>query len=63
LSCGGKFDGQSCGHHWRQPGIGRASAIAAAARGFRVVVGYASNVAAANEVVSTIEAKKARPSP
>ena len=38
-------------------GIGRAAAIAAAARGFRVVVGYASNEAAARDVVSTIEAK------
>ena len=28
-------------------GIGRATALAAAARGFRVVVGYASNEAAA----------------
>ena len=36
-------------------GIGRATALAAAARGFRVVVGYASNQAAANEVVSIIE--------
>ena len=36
-------------------GIGRATALAAAARGFRVVVGYASNQAAANEVVSQIE--------
>jgi NAD(P)-dependent dehydrogenase (short-subunit alcohol dehydrogenase family) len=35
-------------------GIGRATAIAAAARGFRVVVGYASNQAAANEVVAQI---------
>jgi NAD(P)-dependent dehydrogenase (short-subunit alcohol dehydrogenase family) len=35
-------------------GIGRATAIAAAARGFRVVVGYASNQAAASEVVSEI---------
>jgi NAD(P)-dependent dehydrogenase (short-subunit alcohol dehydrogenase family) len=38
-------------------GIGRAAAIAAAARGFRIVVGYASNKAAADEVVSQIEAK------
>jgi NAD(P)-dependent dehydrogenase (short-subunit alcohol dehydrogenase family) len=37
-------------------GIGRATAIAAAARGFRVVVGYASNEAAARGVVSAIEA-------
>jgi len=36
-------------------GIGRATAIAAAARGFRVVVGYASNQAAANDVVAQIE--------
>jgi NAD(P)-dependent dehydrogenase (short-subunit alcohol dehydrogenase family) len=41
-------------------GIGRATAIAAAARGFRVVVGYASNVAAANEVVVAIEAKNGK---
>lgn len=36
-------------------GIGRAAAIAAAARGHRVVVGYASNEIAAREVVATIE--------
>jgi NAD(P)-dependent dehydrogenase (short-subunit alcohol dehydrogenase family) len=36
-------------------GIGRATAIAAAKRGFRIVVGYASNHVAANEVVSIIE--------
>jgi len=36
-------------------GIGRATAIAAAKRGFRIVVGYANNHAAANEVVSIIE--------
>jgi NAD(P)-dependent dehydrogenase (short-subunit alcohol dehydrogenase family) len=41
-------------------GIGRATAIAAAARGYRVVVGYASNQAAANEVVSVIEAKNGK---
>ncbi|MGY3608684.1 SDR family oxidoreductase [Bradyrhizobium sp. Leo121] len=41
-------------------GIGRATAIAAAARGFRVVVGYASNQAAANEVVSAIEASNGK---
>jgi NAD(P)-dependent dehydrogenase (short-subunit alcohol dehydrogenase family) len=41
-------------------GIGRATALAAAARGFRVVVGYASNEAAANEVVSAIEAKNGK---
>ena len=38
-------------------GIGRATALAAAARGFRVVVGYASNEAAANDVVAAIEGK------
>ena len=37
-------------------GIGRATAIAAAARGFRVCIGYASNEAAARQVVSAIEA-------
>ena len=36
-------------------GIGRATALAAAGRGFRVVVGYANNQAAANEVVAQIE--------
>ncbi|HET7888020.1 MAG TPA: SDR family oxidoreductase [Bradyrhizobium sp.] len=36
-------------------GIGRATALAAAARGFRVVIGYASNKEAADEVVSQIE--------
>ena len=41
-------------------GIGRATAIAAAARGYRVVVGYASNQAAANEVVSKIEANNGK---
>jgi NAD(P)-dependent dehydrogenase (short-subunit alcohol dehydrogenase family) len=41
-------------------GIGRATAIAAAARGFRVVVGYASNQAAANEVVAGIERKNGK---
>ena len=38
-------------------GIGRATAVAATARGFRVCVGYVSNEAAAHEVVSAIEAK------
>jgi NAD(P)-dependent dehydrogenase (short-subunit alcohol dehydrogenase family) len=37
-------------------GIGRATALAVAARGFRVVVGYASNRKAADEVVGQIEA-------
>src|ERR1700729_1089898 len=41
-------------------GIGRATAIAAAARGFRVVVGYASNQKAADEVVSQIEASNGK---
>jgi len=41
-------------------GIGRATALAAAARGYRVVVAYASNQAAANEVVSKIEAKNGK---
>ena len=37
-------------------GIGRATALAAASRGFRVVIGYASNKAAADEVVTQIGA-------
>jgi NAD(P)-dependent dehydrogenase (short-subunit alcohol dehydrogenase family) len=41
-------------------GIGRATAIAAAARGFRVCVGYASNEAAAREVVAAIEANNGK---
>ena len=41
-------------------GIGRATAIAAAARGFRVCVGYASNEAAAHNVVSAIEGKNGK---
>lgn len=41
-------------------GIGRATAIAAAARGFRVVVGYASNEAAARQVVAEIEGKNGK---
>ncbi|MDE2601285.1 MAG: SDR family oxidoreductase [Bradyrhizobium sp.] len=41
-------------------GIGRATALAAAARGFRVVVGYASNEAAAKQVVGAIEAKNGK---
>lgn len=35
-------------------GIGRATALAAASRGYKVVVGYASNEAAADEVVAKI---------
>jgi NAD(P)-dependent dehydrogenase (short-subunit alcohol dehydrogenase family) len=41
-------------------GIGRATALAAAARGFKIVVGYANNLAAANEVVSKIEASNGK---
>ena len=36
-------------------GIGRATSLAAAKRGYKVVVGYASNKAAADEVVAKIE--------
>ena len=38
-------------------GIGRATALAAALRGFTVCIGYASNEAAANSVVAAIECK------
>lgn len=41
-------------------GIGRAAALAAAACGYRVVVGYASNQGAANEVVALIEQKNGK---
>jgi NAD(P)-dependent dehydrogenase (short-subunit alcohol dehydrogenase family) len=41
-------------------GIGRATALAAASRGFRIVVGYASNEKAANDVVSQIEARNGK---
>ncbi|MGO8907965.1 MAG: SDR family oxidoreductase [Bradyrhizobium sp.] len=41
-------------------GIGRATAIAAAGRGYRVCVGYASNAAAAQSVVADIEAKNGK---
>src|SRR3954467_668809 len=41
-------------------GIGRATAIAAAARGFKICVGYAANEAAAREAVSTIEARNGK---
>ena len=40
--------------------IGRATAFAAAARGFKVVVGYASNKAAAEQVVTAIEEKNGK---
>ncbi|MDB5522146.1 MAG: putative oxidoreductase (YgfF), NAD(P)-binding domain protein [Tardiphaga sp.] len=41
-------------------GIGRATALAAAQRGYRVVIGYASNEAAAHEVVTQIEASNGK---
>jgi NAD(P)-dependent dehydrogenase (short-subunit alcohol dehydrogenase family) len=41
-------------------GIGRAASLAAAARGWKVVVGYASNKKAADEVVAAIEAKNGK---
>jgi NAD(P)-dependent dehydrogenase (short-subunit alcohol dehydrogenase family) len=41
-------------------GIGRATAIATAGRGFRVCIGYASNEAAANSVVSAIDANNGK---
>jgi len=41
-------------------GIGRATALAAAKRGFRVCVGYASNEAAAKSVVAAIEASNGK---
>ena len=41
-------------------GIGHATARAAAARGYRVLIGYASNEAAASGVVSAIEAKNGK---
>ena len=41
-------------------GIGRATAIAAASRGFRVCIGYASNEAAARSTVAAIEAKNGK---
>jgi NAD(P)-dependent dehydrogenase (short-subunit alcohol dehydrogenase family) len=37
-------------------GIGRATAVAAAARGFRVCIGYASNEAAARHAAAAVEA-------
>ncbi len=41
-------------------GIGRATAIAAAARGFRVCIGYATNESAAREVVADIESRNGK---
>lgn len=41
-------------------GIGRATSLAAAKRGYKVVVGYASNKAAADEVVTQIESSNGK---
>ncbi|MGH6715641.1 MAG: SDR family oxidoreductase [Bradyrhizobium sp.] len=41
-------------------GIGRAAALACAARGYRVCIGYASNEGAANKVVAAIGAKNGK---
>jgi NAD(P)-dependent dehydrogenase (short-subunit alcohol dehydrogenase family) len=41
-------------------GIGRATAIAAAGRGYRVCIGYASNEAAASSTVAAIEASNGK---
>ena len=41
-------------------GIGRATAIAAAGRGFRVCVGYVSHEAEAQSAVSAIQAKNGK---
>ncbi len=41
-------------------GIGRATSLAAAKRGYKVVVGYASNKSAADEVVAKIEASNGK---
>jgi NAD(P)-dependent dehydrogenase (short-subunit alcohol dehydrogenase family) len=41
-------------------GIGRATALAAASRGYQVCIGYASNEAAAHSAVSAIEAKNGK---
>jgi len=41
-------------------GIGRATALASAKRGYKVVVGYASNKPAADEVVAKIEASNGK---
>ena len=41
-------------------GIGRATALAAASRGFKIVVGYASNEAAAQSTVAAIEASSGK---
>jgi NAD(P)-dependent dehydrogenase (short-subunit alcohol dehydrogenase family) len=41
-------------------GIGRATSLAAAKRGYKIVVGYASNKAAADEVVASIESSNGK---
>jgi NAD(P)-dependent dehydrogenase (short-subunit alcohol dehydrogenase family) len=41
-------------------GIGRATALAAAGRGYRVCIGYATNEAAAQSAVAAIEAKNGK---
>ena len=41
-------------------GIGRATSLAAAKRGYKIVVGYASNKAAADEVVAKIESSNGK---
>ena len=41
-------------------GIGRATALAAAARGYRVCIGYATNEAAAQSAVAEIEARNGK---
>jgi NAD(P)-dependent dehydrogenase (short-subunit alcohol dehydrogenase family) len=41
-------------------GIGRATALAVAARGYRVVIGYVSNADAAKDVVARIEASNGK---
>jgi NAD(P)-dependent dehydrogenase (short-subunit alcohol dehydrogenase family) len=41
-------------------GIGRATALAAAARGYRICIGYVSNEAAAQSAVAEIEAKNGK---
>lgn len=41
-------------------GIGRATALAAASRGYRVCIGYATNEAAAHSAVAAIQAKRGK---
>jgi NAD(P)-dependent dehydrogenase (short-subunit alcohol dehydrogenase family) len=56
----GEFQGKVAVITGGSRGIGRATALAAAARGYRVVVGYATNKAAADEVVALIEGKNGK---